>query len=91
MYVTIRNRNSLGDEDSTQTNFDRLKIEKCDVDWNSGAQECVIGHTLYGALGYTCDEWCYPTLLAVGGSYDFARGNSFIHRWTVFGKLGVSF
>lgn len=75
----------------TLANYSDAKIKQCDIDWNSGAHEAVLAHTLYAALGCNYDNWCYPTSFSIGGGYDFARGNSVIQRWTLFGKLGVSF
>lgn len=86
---TIKDNFDLG-TDVVVANYETSLIKKCDIDWNSGSHEAVIGHTIYGALGYEFD-WCYPTALSLGGSYDFAQGNSLAHRWSVFGKLGVSF
>ena len=69
-------------------------IRACDVDWNAGAHEGILAHSLYGSLGYEFDCGCYPTFLALGGSYDFGiedKGTSIMDRWNLFGKLGVSF
>lgn len=75
----------------TETYYDGFKIQKCDVDWNSASHEAVLAHTIYGTLGYDWGEACYPTIVAIGGAYDFAESNSAMRRWTVFGKVGVSF
>lgn len=75
----------------TVSAYDLYKIQKCDVDWNSASHEAVLAHTIYGTLGYDWSEACYPTIVTVGGAYDFAETNSAMRRWTVFGKLGVSF
>lgn len=80
-----------GDLAPTQTNYDLVKITKEDVDWESGAHEAVLSSKLYGTLGYNWGDTCYPTIITVGGAYDFAYGNSAMQRWTVFGKLGMSF
>lgn len=75
-------------------NYDRSLIQKCDVDWNSGAHEGILAHTFYGALAYSFDDWCYPSFISIGGAFDFDaedEGTSVMRRWTIFGKLGVSF
>lgn len=73
------------------TAYNLYKITKCDVDWNSAAHEAVLAHTIYGTLGYDWSDACYPTIVTVGGAYDFAESNASMRRWTIFGKLGVSF
>lgn len=69
-------------------------IHVCDVDWNAGSHEAILAHSLYAALGYEFNSWCYPSFIAIGGSYDFGiedHGTSIMDRWNVFGKLGISF
>ncbi|MCL5437007.1 MAG: hypothetical protein M1549_03980 [Candidatus Dependentiae bacterium] len=73
------------------TAYDAYKIQKCDVDWHSAEQEAVLAHTVYGTIGYDWSEACYPTLVTIGGAYDWTDTNCVSHRWTVFGKIGVSF
>ncbi|HBY05891.1 MAG: hypothetical protein UV38_C0004G0013 [candidate division TM6 bacterium GW2011_GWE2_42_60] len=85
---TIRDR--YGRSDSTATEYDRLKIKAWDINWNSGSQPAVLGYTFYGAAGYKWGE-CYPSVLSIGGGYDFGHSNTLLHRWTLFGKLAVSF
>ena len=75
----------------TTTAYDLYKIAKCDVDWNSAAHEAVLAHSVYGTLGYDWGEACYPTIVTVGGAFDWNESNTAMRRWTVFGKLGVSF
>lgn len=77
--------------DATTTLYDAYKITKCQVDWNSGSHDSVLAHSIYGTIGYNWGDACYPTLVTVGGAYDFAESNTSMRRWTLFGKLGVSF
>lgn len=77
--------------DTTLTAYNAYKIAKCDVDWNSAAHEAVLAHSVYGTLGYDWGEACYPTIVTVGGAFDWNESNTAMRRWTVFGKLGVSF
>jgi len=86
---TIRDRFEAVDFASTF--YDKLKIKKCDVDWNSAAHPGSLSYTVYGALGYKWGDVCYPTVLSVGGTYDFGHSNTAIHRWSLYGKLGVSY
>lgn len=81
-------------EDVALVNYANSVINRCDVDWNAGAHEAILAHSLYGAVGYEFDCGCYPTFLALGGSWDFGiedKGTSIMDRWNIFGKLGVSF
>lgn len=77
--------------DVTTNGYDAYKITKCQVDWNSGSHDAVLAHSVYGTIGYNWGDACYPTLVTVGGAYDFAESNTSMRRWTLFGKLGVSF
>lgn len=69
-------------------------IQTCQVDWNTGGHEGTLAHSLYGAVGYSMDNWCYPTFIGFGGAYDFGtedKGTSVMRAWNVFGKLDVTF
>lgn len=77
-----------------ETAYTLNQIKVCDVDWNSGSHEGFLAHTIYGALGYKFNNECYPTLISVGGAYDFSTedaGTSVMRRWNAFGQLVVSF
>jgi hypothetical protein len=81
-------------EDVVFANYANSVINTCDVDWNAGTHEGILAHSFYGSIGYEFDCGCYPSFLAIGGSYDFGiedHGTSIMDRWNVFGKLGVSF
>ena len=96
-FRTIKDPIACADEVVSATDsvvYDRNVIHKCDVDWNSGAHEAILAHTFYGAIGYNMDDWCYPSFISIGGAYDFDAeddGTSVQRRWTIFGKIGVSF
>jgi hypothetical protein len=66
------------------------RIKESDLDLASAAHPAAQSHTVYGALGYRWDEWCWPTFVGFGGSYEFSAVNTAVNRWTVWGKLGVS-
>jgi hypothetical protein len=61
----------------------------CDLDLNKAAHPAALSHVVYGSLGY-CFDNCYPTFVALGGSYEFSGVNTALSRWTIWGKLGVS-
>lgn len=50
-----------------------------------------IEQTLYGALGYRCQDFGYPTSFSVGGSYAFSHSNAGLRRWMVWGKAAIDF
>jgi len=80
-----------GDYAPTQAAYEALVFLVNDIDWNSGAQPGVSANTIYGTIGYTRRDCCYPVIFSVGGAYDFTSGSAAADRWTVFGQLGVSF
>ncbi len=79
------NRINLGDY---KLNF----IKESDLDLNSAASPCIISHTIYAALGYNWSDRNIPIFGNFGGSYEFSNSNNaVVERWTIWGKLGLSF
>jgi hypothetical protein len=62
-----------------------------DLDLRSAAHPCSQQQTIYGALGYHYDDYCYPTVLGIGGSYQFCEYNTALNQWMLWGKVAVSF
>jgi hypothetical protein len=67
-----------------------LAIRAQDLDLQSASSPSALTHTFYGSLGYRWDDWCYPTFVGLGGSYELADDYGAISRWTIWGKFGVS-
>lgn len=67
-------------------------ISICDIDLESAAHPAVLSTTLYASLGYRWEREC-PFFVSAGGSYEFnvLEINPVLDRWTVWGKLGVTF
>jgi hypothetical protein len=63
----------------------------CDIDLYSAAHPAVLSNLVYATAGYNFDECCYPSTLALGGSYEFGDTNAQMERWTLWGKFVVSF
>ena len=79
------NRLLLGDY---KYNF--IKAE--DLDLISASSPTIISHTVYAAGAYRFDDYDYPLFLNAGGSYEFNKSNNAgIERWTIWGKIGLSF
>ncbi len=78
------NRIALGDY---KVNY----IEAEDLDLNSAASPCMISQTVYVAAGYTTPDRDMPIFGNIGGSYEFSNNNAVVERWTIWGKLGLSF
>jgi hypothetical protein len=62
-----------------------------DLDFESAAHPCMFTHTVYGYVGVHFDDWCRPTFMGVGASYEFGPDNSSLDRWMVWGKIGMSY
>lgn len=72
--------------------YDRGIISQSDLNLDSATHPCMISHTLYGAFGYHYNEWCYPMLASIGGSYEFNRKmNSAMNRWLLWGRFNIAF
>jgi hypothetical protein len=69
-----------------------LSLNNCVIDLACAAHPAVISHTLYGAVGYRWNTSC-PGFVGLGGSYEFTpdKINSALERWTLWGKLGITF
>lgn len=62
------------------------------LDLNSAASPAFLSYTLYGTVGYRCDDHKYPLIAALGGSYEGAvETNGAVDRWAIWGKVGFSF
>lgn len=77
----------------TAANYANSIIKESDLDLVSAATPCGISSTIYGSIGYDFESLCdYPAFANLGGSYEFANtNNGMINRWTLWGKIGVSF
>lgn len=72
-------------------NVPQYKVLKaCDLNLNSALHPSTFAYTVYGALGYNCEEREYPCFAGLGGSYQFSSDNTSMTRWSVWGKVGVS-
>ena len=70
--------------------FNLIKQE--DLNLQTAASPCVISHTLYGSVGFKCDERDYPMFADLGGSYEFSSSsNAVVERWLVWLKAGISY
>lgn len=73
-------------------NYQTAVVSEDDLDLNSAASPAYLSYTIYGSLGYHCEEHKYPVIAALGGSYEMgADTNASIDRWNVWGKIGFSF
>lgn len=72
--------------------FNEAQIQKSDLNLDSATHPAVLTNLVYASLGYNWSCWCdTPMFASLGGSYEFSTINTTIDRWTVWGKLGVSF
>lgn len=65
-------------------------IQEQDLDLFSASNPAVLSHIIYGSLGYSWDDVCYPVFVGLGGSYEFGSVNTILNRWNVWGKIGFS-
>lgn len=67
-------------------------IQETDLDLDSAAHPYYFSHMIYGALGTRWYDICIPTDVNLGASYEFARKEfAAMNRWTLWGKVGISF
>lgn len=77
--------------DSNDNYSENLAIKESDLNLQSAATPAAITNIFYGSLGYKWDCWCFPMFMGIGGSYQLASDAGAISRWTVWGKIGVSY
>lgn len=88
---TIRDNFRYSNLPYSPANYALVTIQSCDVDWQSGAHPQVFQGAVYGTLGFQWLDLCHPTMVTLGGAYEFSSSNAAMTRWTAFGKLGISF
>jgi hypothetical protein len=67
-------------------------IQESDIDLNSAATPALFAHTLYGTLGFHCQDREYPIFGNFGASYTFSKNNDAVpRRWVLWLKMGVSY
>lgn len=64
-------------------------IQPGDLNLNSAACPGALTQTIYGTFGYEVN-WCWPSMIAVGASYEWSKINTALTRWTAWGKFSIS-
>lgn len=76
----------------TLANFETSVITEAQIDLNSAATPALFANTLYGTVGFHCQEREYPLFGNFGGSYTFSQNNNAVpRRWVLWAKAGLSF
>ncbi len=65
-------------------------IKLADLNLQSALHPFTGGFTFYGTLGYQNNDANYPWFAAVGSGYQLGSDNTFMQRWSVWGKIGMS-
>jgi hypothetical protein len=86
------NHAAVGDEGVGAVAQTYKPLTRCDLDISSAAHPAAVGHELYASFGVRLgDSPNIVPLLSVGGSWEFASGNTYLDRWAVWAKVGVMF
>lgn len=84
------NGNFAGDSIAlTEYRVDPITVQ--DLSLKSAAHPPLISQTFYGSVGYLINSCKVPTELTLGGSYEWSRNNAGMHRFFVWGKVGMAF
>lgn len=76
----------------TNTNdFTDALVYLNDLNVLSATHPSIITALVYGTIGYEWMNHKAPVVVSLGSSYDFSQRNTTIDRWSVWGKLAVSF
>ena len=65
-------------------NKEHLNLDAC-------TNPSVTTHKIYSGIGYAFNEWEYPLMLGIGGSWEFATDNDSMEQWALWFKLGLTF
>jgi len=68
-----------------------ITIEQADLLTASAETPAQLTHKLLAGIGWAANNWKYPLLIGIGGSYEFASDNSVLEVWALWAKLGISF
>jgi hypothetical protein len=82
-------RNNFTNEAIALANY--LPIPKSQINLESASTPAVLTNIIYGSIGYEWGDRCYPTFVALGGAVEFTQSNVALNRWTIWGKMGVSY
>ncbi len=76
----------------TVADYETSVIKVTDLDLHSASTPCLLSSTLYGTVGFRCNEREYPIIASFGGSYTFSKNNdAVLRRWVLWGKVGLAF
>ncbi len=60
------------------------------VDTDAAETPSMMTHKVFAGIGYNWKEWKYPSMLAIGGAYEF-DGNDGLENWQIYAKYGFKF
>lgn len=85
------NKHFRFDDLSESTSYNEAIITKDKLDLNSATHPGVLSNIVYANFAYDGSVCDVPWFVGAGGSYEFSKINTTLSRWTVWGKLGLSF
>ena len=81
----------ISDLDKPVASYSDNVIKATDLDLQSAIHPSVITYTVYGFLGYHCEDHEFPVFAGAGASYEMASDNNGLNRWALWAKSGFSF
>ncbi len=76
---------------STQAHGTGIEVLNANLATSVAESPCQVTNKIYGALGYSWNDWETPLMLGLGGEFEFASSQKALQQWGVFGKIGISF
>ncbi|MBD3273015.1 hypothetical protein GF385_01535 [Candidatus Dependentiae bacterium] len=65
-------------------------IQEQYLDFDAIKSPNAVTHKIFGGIGYQWNQYKYPAMFGIGGSYEFVQRNSALEGWSVWTKLGIS-
>jgi hypothetical protein len=66
-------------------------LTKAQLDTKGASTPSQVTHKAFGGVGYAFNQWKYPLMLNLGGSYEFSDNNAALENWAAWGKIGLTF
>jgi hypothetical protein len=71
--------------------YGSVTIDTEHLDLSACTSPAATSHKLYGGIGHAFNDWDYPLMLGIGGSYEWGTDNDSLDQWALWAKIGLRF
>lgn len=91
IYYAANTHATVVDATGLTSGTSNVAIQENDLDFNSVRTPSTTTHKIYGGIGYHFNKYKHPTMLGIGGSYEFADNNAALEGWALWAKGAIRF